>query len=76
MDTPWVERILQTADDPTAERAAFEARQPMGRLASADEVALAIAHLASPLTGSTTATILAVAGGMHGLRMPPRRPGL
>ncbi len=75
VDTPWVERILQAADDPAAEKAALEARQPMGRLASADEVALAIAHLASPLSGSTTATILAVDGGMHGLRMPPRRPG-
>ena len=58
------------------ERAALEARQPMGRLVTADEVAHAIAYLASPRSGSTTGTILAVDGGMLGLRVPPRqRPG-
>lgn len=71
-DTPWVGRLLDAADDPAAERAALEARQPMGRLVSADEVAHAIAYLASPLSASTTGTVLAVDGGMHGLRLPPR----
>lgn len=47
-DTPWVGRLLDKADDPAAERAALEARQPTGRLVSAAEVAGAIAHLASP----------------------------
>src|SRR5215469_6196624 len=51
-DTPWVGRLLDAADDPAAERAALEARQPMGRLVSADEVAEAIAYLASPAAGS------------------------
>lgn len=69
-DTPWVGRLLAQASDPAAERAALEARQPMGRLVSAVEVASAIAYLASPLQGSTTGTILAVDGGMHGLRLP------
>ena len=71
-DTPWVARLLDTASDPRAERAALEARQPMGRLVSADEVAHAIAYLASPLSASTTGTVLAVDGGMLGLRLPPR----
>jgi NAD(P)-dependent dehydrogenase (short-subunit alcohol dehydrogenase family) len=71
-DTPWVARLLDAADDPTAERAALEARQPMGRMVTADEVAHAIAYLASPLSASTTGTVLAVDGGMHGLRLPPR----
>ena len=31
-DTPWVGRLLEKADDPAAERAALEARQPHGRL--------------------------------------------
>ena len=31
-DTPWVGRLLDAADDPVAERAALEARQPLGRL--------------------------------------------
>jgi NAD(P)-dependent dehydrogenase (short-subunit alcohol dehydrogenase family) len=71
-DTPWVGRLLDAADDPVAERVALEARQPMGRLVSADEVAHAIAYLASPLSASTTGTVLAVDGGMLGLRLPPR----
>jgi NAD(P)-dependent dehydrogenase (short-subunit alcohol dehydrogenase family) len=71
-DTPWIGRLLDSADDPAAERAALEARQPHGRLVSADEVADAIAYLASPAAGSTTGTTLAVDGGMAGLRLRPR----
>jgi NAD(P)-dependent dehydrogenase (short-subunit alcohol dehydrogenase family) len=71
-DTPWVARLLDAAPDPQAERAALTARQPMGRLVSADEVAAAIAYLASPLAGATTGTALAVDGGMSGLRLRPR----
>ena len=71
-DTPWVGRLLDAAPDPAAERAALSARQPMGRLVSADEVAAAIAYLASPLAGSTTGTALAVDGGMQGLRIRPK----
>ncbi|GAQ51066.1 SDR family NAD(P)-dependent oxidoreductase [Streptomyces acidiscabies] len=72
-DTPWVGRLLDAADDPAAERAALEARQPSGRLVSAAEVAAAIAYLASPLAGATTGTSLAVDGGMQGLRLRPVR---
>ncbi|MFD0318682.1 SDR family NAD(P)-dependent oxidoreductase [Streptomyces flavalbus] len=67
-DTPWVGRLLDAADDPAAERAALAARQPMGRLVTAAEVAGAIAYLASPLSGATTGTALPVDGGMQGLR--------
>ena len=70
-DTPWIGRLLDAAPDPAAERAALEARQPMGRLVSANEVAAAIAYLASPLAGATTGTALAVDGGMSGLRLRP-----
>ncbi|MDH6605773.1 2-keto-3-deoxy-L-fuconate dehydrogenase [Streptomyces sp. SAI-208] len=70
-DTPWIGRLLAKAPDPAAERAALEARQPTGRLVSADEVAGAIAYLASPLSGATTGTSLAVDGGMQGLRPRP-----
>ncbi|MDC2954133.1 MULTISPECIES: SDR family NAD(P)-dependent oxidoreductase [Streptomyces] len=70
-DTPWIGRLLDKAPDPAAERAALEARQPTGRLVSADEVAGAIAYLASPLSGATTGTSLAVDGGMQGLRLRP-----
>ena len=71
-DTPWIGRLLERADDPAAERAALEARQPHGRLVSAQEVADAVAYLASPLSRSTTGTTIAVDGGMNDLRLRPR----
>ncbi|WP_160663597.1 SDR family NAD(P)-dependent oxidoreductase [Pseudarthrobacter sp. ATCC 49987] len=70
-DTPWVSRLLGQAEDPAAERAALEARQPHGRLVTPEEIAAAIAYLASPLAGSTTGTELAVDGGMQALRLRP-----
>ncbi|MEV3907449.1 SDR family NAD(P)-dependent oxidoreductase [Streptomyces canus] len=70
-DTPWVSRLLDAADDPEAERAALDARQPMGRLVTAEEVAAAIVYLASPAAASVTGTALAVDGGMQGLRLRP-----
>ncbi|WIB62113.1 SDR family oxidoreductase (plasmid) [Curtobacterium sp. MCLR17_007] len=70
-DTPWVGRLLASAADPEAERAALEARQPHGRLVSADEVAEAVAYLSSPAAGSTTGVDLAVDGGMQALRLRP-----
>jgi 2-keto-3-deoxy-L-fuconate dehydrogenase len=72
VDTPWVGRLLAAAADPAAERAALAARQPTGRLVTADEVAAAIAYLASPLASATTGTALAVDGGMDRLRLRPR----
>jgi NAD(P)-dependent dehydrogenase (short-subunit alcohol dehydrogenase family) len=71
-DTPWVGRLLAAADDPAAERAALEARQPHGRLVAAEEVAGAVAYLVSPAAGSTTGVELAVDGGMAALRLRPR----
>ena len=66
-DTPWVGRLLDAADDPEAERAALNARQPMGRLVSAQEVADAIAYLATAT--ASTGTALFVDGGMQNLRL-------
>jgi NAD(P)-dependent dehydrogenase (short-subunit alcohol dehydrogenase family) len=71
VDTPWVRRLLDSADDPSAELAALNARQPTGRLVSADEVAVTIGYLVSPLTAATTGTSIAVDGGMQGLRLRP-----
>ncbi|MFI1396596.1 SDR family NAD(P)-dependent oxidoreductase [Streptomyces sp. NPDC020681] len=70
-DTPWIGRLLDKADDPAAERAALEARQPTGRLVAAAEVAAAVAYLASPAAAAVTGTALAVDGGMQGLRLRP-----
>ncbi|WP_349425433.1 SDR family oxidoreductase [Microbacterium sp. LWS13-1.2] len=70
-DTPWIGRLLASAPDPAAERAALEARQPHGRLVSADEVAGAVLYLVSPRAGSTTGTYIEVDGGMSPLRLRP-----
>jgi NAD(P)-dependent dehydrogenase (short-subunit alcohol dehydrogenase family) len=71
VDTPWVARLLSSAADPESERSALNARQPHGRLVSSEEVAGAVAYLASPRSGSTSGTALAVDGGMQGLRLRP-----
>ncbi len=73
VDTPWVQRLLAAAPDADAELAALRARQPLGRLVSAEEVAFAIAQLASPLAASTTGAALAVDGGIEALRLRPNR---
>jgi NAD(P)-dependent dehydrogenase (short-subunit alcohol dehydrogenase family) len=75
VDTPWVRRLLQQAPDADAELAALRARQPSGRLVSAEEVAAAIAYLASPLAAATVGSALAVDGGMQGLRLRPPAGG-
>ena len=67
--TPWVDRLLAEADDPDAARAALVARQPIGRLVTADEIAFGIAYLASPLAASTTGTVLPIDGGLHAIRV-------
>ena len=67
-DTPWVGRLLDAADDPDAERAALNARQPMGRLVSA-----AGGRRRDRLPGRPrpprTGTALFVDGGMQNLRL-------
>lgn len=73
-DTPWVSRLLDSAVDPTAERAALEARQPHGRLVQPDEVADAVLYLVGPMAGSTTGTYIEVDGGMSALRLRPAGP--
>jgi len=71
-DTPWVGRLLSQSTDPAKERASLEARQPIGRLISSDEVANAIIYLAHPEQKSTTGTVLAVDGGLHSLNLPKK----
>jgi NAD(P)-dependent dehydrogenase (short-subunit alcohol dehydrogenase family) len=68
-DTPWVQRLLEQAEDPAAERARLEQRQPTGRLVTPEEVAAAIVYLADPANKSLTGTSLAVDGGVSGLRI-------
>jgi NAD(P)-dependent dehydrogenase (short-subunit alcohol dehydrogenase family) len=63
-------RTARPPTDPAHERSALEARQPHGRLISADEVADTIVYLANPLAGSTNGVTLSVDAGIQspGLR--------
>lgn len=70
IDTPWVGRLLAAAPDPAAARANLVARQPIGRLGTAQEVAAAICYLASPASGYTTGTALQIDGGTHSVVVP------
>jgi 2-keto-3-deoxy-L-fuconate dehydrogenase len=70
IDTPWVGRLLAAAPEPAAARANLVARQPIGRLGTADEVAAAICYLASPAAGYTTGTALQIDGGTHSVVVP------
>jgi NAD(P)-dependent dehydrogenase (short-subunit alcohol dehydrogenase family) len=70
IDTPWVGRLLAAAPDPAAARANLVARQPIGRLGTAEEVAATICYLASPAAGYTTGTALQIDGGTHSVVVP------
>lgn len=70
-ETPWIQRLLDAAPDSVSERAQLEARQPHGRLISADEVADAIVYLANPLAESTNGVILSVDAGIQSLYVRP-----
>jgi 3-oxoacyl-[acyl-carrier protein] reductase len=50
---------------PEQSRTALLAQIPLGRLGSADEVAAAVAYLASPAAGYVTGSVLHVNGGMY-----------
>ena len=71
-DTPWVTRQFNGTADPEAAREAMSAFLPAGRLVTAEEVAGAIAYLASPLSGASVGTVLPVDNGMYGLRLRPQ----
>jgi NAD(P)-dependent dehydrogenase (short-subunit alcohol dehydrogenase family) len=70
VDTPWVGRLLNAAPDPEVARRNLIARQPVGRLGTAEEIAEAIVYLASPTSGYVTGTALMIDGGISGFRVP------
>jgi meso-butanediol dehydrogenase/(S,S)-butanediol dehydrogenase/diacetyl reductase len=61
--TPWIDERLKEAPDPDAAMKALVARQPMGRLGTAAEMAAAYLFLASDESAFTTGTTLTVDGG-------------
>lgn len=70
VDTPLVRASLAAEQDPVAAAHALEERQRLGRFVTAEEVAVAIAYLASPRAGSTTGVLLPVDGGLTRLPDP------
>lgn len=64
VDTPWVGRLLDQAADPDQARATLVARQPIGRLGTADEIAAAALYLASDEAAFVTGTSLVIDGGL------------
>src|SRR5690349_6858909 len=64
VDSPWVGRLLQQADDPVAARQALVARQPLGRLGTPDEIAAAALYLVSDDAAFITGTGLVIDGGL------------
>ena len=62
-DTPWISERLGEAADPRPAMATLVARQPMGRLGTAEEMAAAYLFLASDESSFTTGTALVVDGG-------------
>jgi 2-keto-3-deoxy-L-fuconate dehydrogenase len=61
--TPSLEDRINAFDDPAAARAAFVARQPMGRLGAADEIAALAVYLASAESAYTTGGVHVIDGG-------------
>ncbi|MCX5317014.1 SDR family NAD(P)-dependent oxidoreductase [Streptomyces sp. NBC_00154] len=64
VDSPWVGRLLDQAEDPVAARAHLVARQPMGRLGTSEEIAQAALYLASDAAAFITGTELVIDGGL------------
>jgi len=64
VDSPWVARLLEGAEDPAADLASLVARQPLGRLAQPGEIAAAALYLASDDAAFITGTDLIIDGGL------------
>jgi len=64
VDTPSLAERINSYPDPVQARKDFIARQPMGRLAQAEEIAPIIVYLASDESQFATGQIFSVDGGM------------
>jgi 2-dehydro-3-deoxy-L-fuconate 4-dehydrogenase len=64
VDTPSLGERINAFDDPVEARKMFIARQPMGRLAKAEEIAPIILYLASDESIFATGQVYSVDGGM------------
>ena len=66
VDTPSLRGRVAAQGDATAAMAAFVARQPIGRLGNAEEIAALVVHLASDESGYTSGATHVVDGGWSG----------
>jgi 2-keto-3-deoxy-L-fuconate dehydrogenase len=64
VDTPSLGERINAFADPVEARKAFIARQPMGRLATAEEIAPLVVYLASDEAAFVTGSVYACDGGM------------
>ena len=64
VDTPSLAQRIDAFDDPVEARKMFIARQPMGRLAKAEEIAPIVVFLASDESAFATGNVYSVDGGM------------
>ena len=64
VDSPWVARLLDEAEDPVARRDQLVGRQPMGRLGTPEEIADAAIYLASDAAAFMTGADLVIDGGI------------
>jgi NAD(P)-dependent dehydrogenase (short-subunit alcohol dehydrogenase family) len=61
VDSPWVRRLVDEAGESLEE---LRARQPMGRLGTPEEIADAVAYLASDRSSFVTGSVLVIDGGL------------
>lgn len=61
VDSPWVHRLIEEAGESIDE---LRARQPLGRLGTPQEIAAAVAYLASEDAAFVTGTALVIDGGL------------
>ncbi|MBG1233554.1 SDR family oxidoreductase [Aestuariivirga litoralis] len=64
VDTPSLHDRMRAQGDYEKARAAFVARQPMGRLAQADEIAALVTYLASDESAFVTGQAMVIDGGL------------
>jgi 2-keto-3-deoxy-L-fuconate dehydrogenase len=64
VDTPSLQQRIEAFADPVAARRDFVARQPMGRIAQADEIAPLVVFLASDESKFVTGQVYGIDGGM------------